>query len=731
MSQVTNVPVPVLDSARPPSPGAPAEFADEDLDVLRLVAALRRRLRLFLAVFASVMLVTLIATHQITPKYTATAKVMLDSRKQTVTNIQDVLSDLPPDSAVVDTQVEILQSSRLAARVVDDLHLDQDPEFNRALRRTRVPLKLSPLAAQKQREAVVHTVMDGLAVKRVGSSYVMNVSYTSKSPAKAAAIANKFAELYVLQQLETKFDATRQVNSWLNSRLSALRKQVETDDAAVQQYKIANNLLSASGTNLTEQEISTYNQSLGQAQAQLAEDQARLNTARAQLAEGSTGEDVGEALGSPVVQKLREQRAEISAKVADLQTRYGDRHPELRKAQHQMADIDVQIQAEIQRIISNLQAKTEVSRQRAGAIAASISAAKTQLASNNRAMVRLSELQRSADASRALYDSYLTRFKETSSPQAVGQSDASIVAPADLPLTPSSPKTSLNLVLGFLLALGAGVGSAALAARLDASLATGDDVQRRVGGVCLGAIPLFKSVAASSPLPPHAYIVQQPLSSFTESFRHLLASIRYSRGGEPVQVVAITSALPDEGKTTTSVCLGQTAALQGAKVLVIDCDLRQRKLRPAPAEAVNGLLEVLDGEVTLNQAIVVDEATGAHFLLLTRRSETPKDVFGGPAMDRLLATARRRYDFIILDTAPILPVADTRVLAPKSDAVVFLAHWRKTPAHAIRAALRQLDGSGARVAGVVLTRVDMKQQAKHGYGDVGYYHTIYHKYYAN
>ena len=199
-----------------------------------------------------------------------------------------------------------------------------------------------------------------------------------------------------------------------------------------------------------------------------------------------------------------------------------------------------------------------------------------------------------------------------------------------------------------------------------------------------------------------------------------------------MKVVAITSALPGEGKTTTSVCLARSAAQQGHSVILIDCDLRRRSVnRMFGAEPTKGLIEVLAGEATLDEAMTIDSVTGVRLLPLAKSSMTPKDVFGSAAMDRLLDQLRQSYDLIILDTAPVLPVADTRVLAPKADVVVFLARWRKTPQHAIEAAFRLLSGTGAHLAGVALTQVDMKLQSKYGYGDPGYYYAEYKKYYVS
>jgi capsular exopolysaccharide synthesis family protein len=347
-------------------------------------------------------------------------------------------------------------------------------------------------------------------------------------------------------------------------------------------------------------------------------------------------------------------------------------------------------------------------------------------------MVRLNELQRAADASRTLYESYLNRYKETSTQQGIEQSDARVVSKAKIPTGQSSPNVNLNLALGLLLALGAGAGAIMLTEMLDAGLTTAEDVERRLDTSYLGAIPLLSSVADETHLSPVDYVVAKPLSSFSEAFRNLRTSILYARLGEPVKVVAITSSLPGEGKTTTSLCLGRASALQGVRTVVIDCDLRRRTVNRLLAAIPRiGLLEVLGGEATLEQAIQVDAETGLHLLGLANTPFTPRDVFGTSAMDRLLDTLRGRYDMVILDTAPVLPVADTRALAPKADAVVFLARWRRTPQHAIEAAFRLLSGTGTHVGGVALTQMDMKQQSRYGYGDPGYYYAEYQKYYVS
>ncbi len=730
-------------------PEAPSE--SRSIDLRRVWALFLRHIRIFSTVAALVFIAAVVLTMRATPLYTATANVMLDVRKTNVVNTTQVLSGLPADSGTIHTEVEVLKSRHLAERVGQDLKLDSDPEFAPQFRKQgaissaissvtgifkgaapdMARAHLTDVERQKQHEMVVDRVLHRLAVKRVGLTYVMSIGFTSESPARAALIVNTFANRYLTEQMDAKFDATRNANQWLNERLGQLRTQVQEAETAVETYKISNNLMSASGSTLTEQEISNYNQQAATARAQVSEDEARLRTAQAQLAAGSSGEDVGEALGSTVIQQLRAQRAQVSGQVADLAGKYGPRHPEMLKAQRQLADIDAQIQAEIRRIISNLQAKVSVSRQRAGSIEGSLSGAKGTLAVNNRAAIHLRELERNAESVKTLYESFLNRFKETSADQGIERSDARVVSPAKIPNERSSPKVRANLFIGLVLAFAAGVGAVVISEMLNQGLVTAEDVERRLDLPHLGSIPHLDSVTDERGVSPVDFLLDKPLSSFAESFRALRTSLLYSRLGEVTKIIAVTSALPDEGKTTTSLGLARSAAQAGDRAIIVDCDLRRRNVnRILGVEPERGLLDVLTGQVRLEDVLLHDEKSGCYVLPLAKSAFTPKDVFGSAAMDRLLVTLRERFDVIVLDTAPTLAVSDTRVIGAKADMVLFLTRWRKTPLKAVQAAVKVLTNAGARVPGIALTQVDAKEQARYGYGDPGYYYSEYKKYYA-
>jgi exopolysaccharide transport family protein len=715
---------------------------EDDVDIPRYVAAFRRRAGLFTTVAAVVGLIVLALILGQTPVYTATANLQINTRKAQVVAGPAVLSALDAEAAIVDTEVEVLKSPQLAANVVDTLNLTRDPEFNARLRTSPFAAVIDRIGRatipdrQIERQQVIDAVSRRLTVRRVGLTYSMAVSFTSDSPAKAARIANAFADRYLQSQLTAKFDANSQANAFLGARLEDLRRQVEAADAAVSTYRIDHGLLSAQGATLTEQEISVYNQQLATARAQQAEQDARLRTARSQMAAGSNGDDVGEALSSPVVQNLRAQRATISTRVADLAVRYGPLHPDMIRARQELADIDAQIQAEIRRVVSNLDAQAQVARQRAASVQSSLNAARGALADNNAASVRLRELEGEAEAARAIYRAFLDRYRETSAQTGVEQADARIVSRATPPISQSAPNLRLSVSLGLVLGVAAGVAAVLVANTMQTGLGGPDDIERKLGLPPIGAIPLAVSVATAEDrhLHPIDLVLQRPLSVFAEAFRALRTSITpiVSVVGEPTaRIVAVTSALPGEGKTTAAICLARVAVRSGGRVLLIDGDPRRRGVtRMLGLDPENGLAEVLHGAASWRNVLVLDPASGAHILPLSGSGLSADDLFAAPPLAALLAELRQAFDLIVIDTAPVLVLADARTLAAKADSVILLTCWRKTPARAVAAAIRILTQSGARPLGVTLTQVDVRAQASQDYGHAGYDYRAYRKYYA-
>lgn len=709
-----------------------AAILEQENPVRSVLLMLRRNLLLLLTIAAVALMLTLAFALLVRPTYTATARVMLDSRQTKVVDFKEVLSGLTADSNVVDTQVQVLRSRVLARRVVNDLHLLNNPEYNPKPKATKffglVPNNPAKVSEDELTDRVADKLISHLKVARSGSTYVIEVSYSSHSATESAAVANAFADDYLTEQLEAKYDATRRASEWLSSRLAGLRSQVESAERAVESYKSANGLLSAEGNNLTEQSISELNAQIASAKAGAAEAEARLSTARRQLQNGSNGEDVGEAINSPVVQQLRAQRGEVSRTVADLQGRYGPRHPDLLKAQRQLADIDEQIQVEVRRIISNLDAQTQVARQRANSLETSLGHYRGTLVSNNSASVRLNELERNAESVRTLYQSFLDRFKQTSAQEGIEQSDARILTNASVPQGATFPNIPLLGVMGLVLGLFLGGAVVYIREALDQGLSTVGDLERKLGLRHMASVPHVPS--SVSGLDPIEYLVKKPLSQFAEGFRSMRESLPKNDAGSSFGTYLITSSAPAEGKSTTSICLSRTLALAGARVLLVDCDLRRPHLaKSLNQEVESGLTEAITGGCNWRDVVTLDPKSPLHLILNSDDSSPIHNIFSSREFARFVEEARAAYDYVILDSAPVSAVAETRALARLADSVIMVVKWRYVPVSLVSSSIKLLQSSGAKSIGAVLSNVDVRRASLYGYGEVSY-HGSYAGYYT-
>ncbi|MCR9267848.1 MAG: GumC family protein, partial [Alphaproteobacteria bacterium] len=444
-----------LDAANPQSDG-------EMFDLGAMITVLRRRMWTLISSGVLVFLLVALVTLQLTPRYTAVAQVAIEVRQSQVMDFEAVMSGLPPDSAAVDTEVEILRSRQLASAVVDRLGLVNYPEFNARLREpgfvdgikgvlrgmvsALVPRSGSADddAEEAARDGVVAALLEATSVRRAGLTYVINIVATSESPTLARDIANAYADQYIVSQLEAKYEATERANEWLNARVETLRDQVRAREAAVAQFRNEAGLLDAEGANITEQQITDVSAQLVLQRAQLAEADARLRNLRQQLDRGASADSISEVLRSDVIRDLRSQQAEISRRRGELSSRYGPRHPQILTVERELADVASQIDLEIQRIVNNLDNDVDVARERVRSLEASLASLRDELAENYSALVRLRELEREAEASRTLFESILARFQQTSEQQSLTESDARVVSMAAQPRQPSSPNVMLN-----------------------------------------------------------------------------------------------------------------------------------------------------------------------------------------------------------------------------------------------------------------------------------------------
>ncbi len=728
----------------PVSPQVPAyqtqafrPIEPERMHLRQLFGILLQRAKLGLGVFAAVFLVVLGAFALKTPSYTAVGSVVIDPKNAELTSTEkDRAIGLPPDTGAVDTQVEILRSHALYEDLVRRNRLYNDPEFNPAQGRGLFGLKAAkpPITAPSPQlvSKVAKTVEDRTWVRRAGLTYVVQVGFSSTSPQKAANISNAIIATYIDRQLDEKVAAVTRANTELGRSLEKMRADAEAAETRVQQYKNAHGLFSSEGVTMAEQEVSTLNQQVAIAKAEAAEKAGRLAAAQAQLRNGNMGSDVGAALGSETIKEMRKNEAALSVKLAQLRTDFTDEYPEVKRTEAQLKDIRAQIQAEINRIMSSLKAEAAAASSRQASLLGSRGAAQGGIAQNNAAMVGLLGLQQRADAAKAIYEAYLNRAKEVAAAGSLQQPDARINSPAAAPTQPSSPNMKLAAALALLAGLVGAAAAILMAEFWDKHLRSRMDVERELGVPFAGVLPDFKSVKPKGlrgqAAEPAEYLVNYPFSGFAEAFRNLRAFLMVSAKDADAKTIAITSAVPREGKSLTSFCLARTLALSGHNVVLVDCDLRQRGATKLSGPRDVGLVEVVQDDVPLADALVRDEKSNCWVLPACGKS-LPYDLFTNPKTDAVLEELKQRFDYVILDAPPILGVADARILAGKADRVLYLVQWNKTPLRAAQSAVDILQACGANVVGALLTKVNVKGQANYGYGDSSDYYGYFKNYY--
>lgn len=340
------------------------------------------------------------------------------------------------------------------------------------------------------------------------------------------------------------------------------------------------------------------------------------------------------------------------------------------------------LSAQYQQEIRRLRGEARAASKKRASLDRTIGNTRSALAATNRAQVRLNILERKAQAVRATYEAYLNRYQETTTTLGAEQPDARIVSLASIPQKPAQPKLLMNLILGGLFGLAFAFSATTAWAMLDPSLSTPAEIERLLDIEALPSQPSFISVSSDAgvdnkSLPPEEFVLTNPGSVSAEQLRKLLAAIPTGNGNGGAEILAITSALPGEGKTTTTLCLGRLAALGGTKTIVVDCDIHHRSLSQfiqPPADT--GLIEYLRGNIALTGAIRHDKPSGLDILPLSIALEPADRWFKKGTMNGLMAELRQRYDLVIIDTPPVLPLADAAMIAGLADATMILCQWR-------------------------------------------------------
>jgi polysaccharide biosynthesis transport protein len=729
----------------------------DQFDIRELVAMIRRRRSIILWTIGIITALTIVACFELTPKYTADTSLLLDTRKTNVIDLQSVVSGLQPEAATVRSEIDVLRSPQLVAKVIDKLGLAGNPDFNTdlgdnsglagTLKRWRTSttdflaahgIGAPPSAAiltpeeehQRMMNELTDKLLDHLSVGNDQRSYTIKLSYTSNDPILASRIVNAVAETYLTDQLDAKFDATKRANSWLSDRVSDLRDQLNASEAAVQAYREQNKLTVADsrGTTVATQQLGELNSQLILASADRAQKEARLRQFQESLKKGTVSSDSAEVMASPLIAQLRSQETEVVRKLADLTAHYGDRYPAVINARAELRDVRAQIGSEVSKIVGNLAQDLQVARIREQTLQQNLAQMQKTTAQTNQASVKLVELEREAQANRALYEDFLSRFKETSEQQDIQQPDGRIIARAGVPFDPSFPNKKLFISLALLGSAFLGLLLAVVIERLDNGFRSGEQIEQMTGVSALGMVPAV-SVRGSMGIKPEDFVLRKPSSAFAESVRLVRTAILYSHVDKPPRALLVTSAVPEEGKSLLSISLARSSAKAGQRVLLIDADLRRPKIgKLLKATKEGSLADLFAGKSTLEEVVNHDSESGLHYICGRAGSPNPQDLLGSHHMRDFIRSVSQHYDLVIIDSPPVLAASDSLVLSRIVDATVFVVRWEKSPREVVLNSLKQLQAVGGTLAGVVLSRVNVRKHARFGYGDHGYYYGTYKEY---
>lgn len=744
----------------------------DDVDLMDVGRRLWRRKWLILAIAVIGTVATAFFLNRVTPQYQAQSLVMISAQGPNILNLEAVVAGLPNDYETIETQSEILRSRQLAEKVVADLNLDQHAEFNPALWepsalsrnfnnvRNYVMSLLPSFADEAQAQAqdgapagqeaagdavdprqgqamldevrarraemsrVVDMFLSRLNIQQRGDSMVIALTFQSADPVTAAAAANKLADLYIVEQLEAKFEATQRASLWLNERIEDLRRRVEDSERAVAEYRQANGLLvSNDGSPLVSQELSDLNSELTVANIRRAEAEARLRQVQEIVRRGGQ-ESYSEVLSSPLIVSLRQQQSALQRELADLSGELGAQHPRMRALRAEIGDLNNGIRNEISKIIQGLENEVDVARARQETLRRNLDELKGQVAVANEASVVLRSLEREAQSNRMLLETMLNRFQETNQLDEpdMQQPDARVLSYAEAPDSPSSPKYNLLLAMAFIGFTSIGGLSALALEQMDRTYRSGEQLEKDTGLPVLGMVPLVRGFTRQGRKPENQ-ILEKPNSLFTEALRGVYTSLLLQPGQALPKTLMITSARPMEGKTSLSITLTRLLAMSGRRVLIVDCDLRKPKVgeRFGLEPDAPGVVDVIDGKVPLTDAMRKDEASGAYVLPAGRIRPSAPDLFGGELIANLLKSIGGSFDQIIIDSAPVLAVSDPRLLSRQVDGAIMVVRWGDTPRNLAKLAIKQFTNAGGTISGLVLSMVDVKKNRTYGYEDSGQY----------
>jgi len=704
------------------------------IDFFAILVATLRRWKLIAAIALSAIIATYGVLKIMPSSYQSTVEILVyDPQQQINAEVQKPIFpfvDAIGNDAMA-TEIDILKSKSVALRVATELNLDKDPEFQpRSLpARLAERLGLSGLARVLRQDIPANRSAEDSKAERLDQAaevllksvdvwqeaYVLFVTTKSHSPIMAQRLASTIANDYLNSQREARQEALQRVATWLKGRVDNLQSRVLESEAAIEKLKSENDLRDAESNTQREQQIGALNTQLMTVRTAVEEKRARLEQVRHVIDTNGDVQSIPELTASATLTALRERQSELASRATDLKNRLGEHHLQVVTLRAELAAVDQQISAETDHILGDMRNSYDIAVRQEQSLEANLQSLTAH--ANSEAYVKLQQLQRVADADRKLYDSYLSQYNDISERRTLQDASARIISPATFAKSPSSPRHMLFYALGAVGGLGCGILIAFLLEFLKPGVRTGTEIEQTYGRPVVGMIPLVqdRKGRGNSDNRQLYKMVDEPFSYIGEAVRAMRISLELANSSS--KVVLITSALPAEGKSTAAMLLAASSARAGKKTILLDCDLHQQttsetlhnKNRP-------GLSDLLRGTAELADVLTKDPTTTTYVIPAGSLVSNAADLLMSHRMRDLIAALREEFDYIIMDSAPLLPVVDSLVLTTIADKVLVIVEWGQTPRASISEAFKILRPEAHRVAGVVLNKVDMTQLPEYGYG---------------
>ena len=733
------------------APGAyPAVLAQDSL-LREYVRVLIKSKWVVIASVALIVGIVVISTLRSTPIYEAVGSIAINKTDPVTFNLKDSSSGFDYyDPTDLDTEVRILKSDLLALQVIRQLSLDKQPEVGAQSKpspsSSSIELTTDAMQPDSTRtSAALAGFKASLQVSLVPNTRIIEIRYRSPDKNIASRVVNALANTYVEQNFKTRFESTMQASDWLSKQLVDLQVKVETSQEKLVKYQKEHEILGIDEKqNITTAKLDELNRELTSAESARMEKESVYHLVQAgdsdsiAAAANVDGAARGSSANSALLEKLREQQADVKIQVAQLSTQFGPSYPKLAQLTTQLKEVDEQIQTEMRKVAARLRGDYLAAVQRESMLRSALEQQKQEANKLNESAIEYSLLKRDVDANRTLSEGLLERLKEAGVTAGLRSNNFRIVDTARVPTAPSGPNLMRNLGFAFPLGLSIGVGLAFLLESMDNTVRTPEQAQTISALPSLGMIPLGsrstrelggreKLALASSREAVELVTKSRPRSQMAESYRALRTSLLLTFAGGPPKIILITSALPEEGKTTTSVNSAIVLAQKGTPVLLIDADLRRPSIHKTLGLGPQiGLSNVLTGTATLQQAIIPSTILPDLFILPAGTPPpNPAELLASAKMKNVLEELRRHYDHIVIDSPPTLSVTDAVVMSTAADAVVLVIRSGHTTKPALRRARDILLQVNARVCGVLVNAVDLNSpdyyyhyeyQGKYGHG---------------